>query len=260
VIQAHNDVIALGQNTLFNMLFDTQQFVASIILNQPHPPNIAWNADFTKISCSGSILETVRFRSGIQSIIEDTWKLMFSLTGGTKFANKLPESFVDDLPNDTRGYSFLDHGPFVRDPHSFLEYLVNKSRWNVCSYDANQRFSWNIPAVHEILQILGDINKHLSVLCFVLPTMSNRVTQFIDTKLRNLDRPRNLHMLITDMFNLLHYHKMTNLTGLDKCIPAFYPPCLKDLMLEYLCGGMREVDLLLTLVCYGREAATHHKK
>lgn len=253
-------MLALGQNTTFNTLYELQQCVASVVLNQPHPPNVAWNAGFSKVSCADAVLDMTDFRPGIQSMLKDTDKLFSSLTGGTKFADKLPENFIDDLPNDTRGYSFMSHGPFVQEPHAFLSYLVDRSPWKICSFDANNCACWNIPAVHEILSLCADINRHLSVLCFLLPTMATRITQFIDTKLQNLDRPRNIHLLIEDMFHLMRYHKMTNLTGLDKCIPAFYPQCLKDFMLEYLLGGIQEVVYIFTKLIYGKEAAAQQAK
>jgi hypothetical protein len=241
------------------MLFELQQFVSSIVYSQPRPPNVSWSLDYQKVGSHGQILDMTCFRNGIQSAITDTWALIDSLTGGTRFANKLPEAFIDDLPNHTRDYSFMSHGPFTQEPHAFLAYIVNESPWEVASEDANGRISWNIPAINEILGIFAKINQLLSFLAFILPIMANRITQFVDTKLTNGDRLRNIHMLLTDMFNLMRYHKMVNLTGLDTCIPAFYPPCLIALMLEYVAGGLRDVEHLFTHIAYGPMAAAHHK-
>jgi hypothetical protein len=47
---------------------------------------------------------------------------------------------------------------------------------------------------------------------------------------------------------------MTNATGIDVCIPAFAPPPLRELMLEYLCGGIREVEEVFGGIAYGKPA------
>lgn len=88
----------------------------------------------------------------------------------------------------------------------------------------------------------------------ILPNLPGRVTELTDWKIRNDLRPRNLHYIMREMFWLRRYHKGTNLTGRDACIPSFLPPVLVKLMTEYLAGGIREVEELLTRIVYGKEA------
>jgi hypothetical protein len=66
-----------------------------------------------------------------------------------------------------------------------------------------------------------------------------------------------MNMLIEEMVIFMGYHKMTNVTGVDVCIPAFLPPVLQELMLEYLCGGIHKADEVfvhITSGCAAQEA------
>jgi hypothetical protein len=247
--------LALGQNTVFNMLTETQQYVSSLVFNEVLPPLAFWSEDYTRLTIKGETLGMEQFRSTVQELFRMAWAALLELTGGRKFANKLPDSFKDDLCNDARGYSFLDHGPFTETPNAFLTYLVRESGLDVACLDGDGNLSWNVPVLHKILGKTAEVNRIIMLLCFILPSMSNRLTQFIDQKIRNGDRPRNLHMLGREMLAFTNYHKMTNLTGLDMCIPAFYPPPLTEIMVEYLCGGMSGVSEIFSGVVHGPESA-----
>jgi hypothetical protein len=253
-IDVHNEILALGQHTVFNMLYDNQQFVASIIFRQPRAPQLWWSPDYKQVTVKGELVDLGKVRAGIQDMLQEAWTLLYRITGGRKFANKLPEHFRDDLVNETRNYSFLDHGPFTEEPHALMAYLIHDSQWDLSTVDASGRVSFNMPAVHSLLNAAADLNRTLCVLCFILPVMSNRISQFIANKLRNMDRRRNTNMLISEMIFFNTYHKMTNGTGIDVFIPAFVPPVLQELMLEYLCGGIREVEQVFGGIAHGSAA------
>ena len=171
-----------------------------------------------------------------------------------RFADKLPEQFKDDLNNETRDYSFLDHGPFTKKSHLLMTYLVKESPWEF-SVDALDRLSFNMPAVHDYLDACSDLNRILCTLSYLLPIMANQIIQFVGNTVRNMDRRRNTNMLITELVYFNGYHKMGNTTGVDVCIPAFVPPVLQELMLEYLCGGIRETKEVFGGIAYGSTAA-----
>jgi hypothetical protein len=251
----HDEILALGKNTVYNMLYDTQQFVASIIFREPSPPQLWWSPDYKKVTVKDQLVDLDKVRSGIQTMLKESWSILHGLTGGKRFANKLPEHFKDDLSNQTRHYSFLDHGPFTTEPHSLMAYLFKESPWKFSSIDALDRLSFNMPAIHSYLDLCADLNRILCVLCYLTPIMANRISQFVANKIRNLDRRRNTNMLISEMIFFTGYHKMSNVTGIDVCVPAFVPPPVRELMLEYLCGGIREVEGFFGKIAYGGTAA-----
>jgi hypothetical protein len=236
------------------MLYDNQQFVASIIYRQPKPPQLWWCPEYKIATIKEDVIDVALVRSGIQEMLKEAWKLLHGITGGKQFANKLPKIFIDDLTNETRHYSFLDHGPFTEEPHPLMTYLIHHSPWKFASVDSLGRLSFNIPAIHNFLEACASLNRILCVLCYILPIMSNRISQFVANKLRNHDRRRNTNMLINEMVFWTGYHKMSNVTGIDMCIPAFAPPVLQQLMLEYLCGGIREVEEVFAGIVHGSAA------
>jgi hypothetical protein len=136
-IDAHNRFLAPGLNTAYTMLSDTQRYVATVSYNQIRAPVVAWDPAMMTLTCDGKELEMElemeRFRSGIQALVAKTWELYDRITSGRRFANRLPDSFRDDLNNNTRGYSFLSHGPFTDPPNSFVEYLLQDSSWTLGS-------------------------------------------------------------------------------------------------------------------------------
>lgn len=247
------------------MSYETQQYVSSLVLNQIKPPNTWWSADFQTITSEGYTFKISKIQSGVQSIIRRCWELYDKITCGRRFATKLPESFKDDLNLDTRGYSFLYHGPFTDHPNSLLKFLCSdESKWKIATIEkgADNTFSihWHKPALVDLLSLTGELNEHLAVLCYILPAVSTRGTEFFASKYVNDTRMRNLYMMLDEMVHITNYHKMTNQTGLDLCTPAFFPDVLKELMLEYLGGGLRECEVLLSEYAYGPAASLDYSR
>ena len=254
-IAAHGLFIALAKNTVYNMAYEHQAFTSSLVFAQVRPPNVWWSADFKTITCDGDILTMDSVREAIQKLIAEAWELYDQITGGRRFATHLPKEFADDINNLTRGYSFLHCAQFTDRPNEFLLYLCSPdSPWNIGTVYNGETMSWNVPDIQQFLALTAKFNKTLSVLCFLCPTISTRVTEFLAGKFANDARRRNLFMLLSEMVDLRGYHKMTNQTGLDVCKPVFYPEPLKDLVLEYLAGGMRTCESLLAKYAYGEEA------
>ena len=182
------------------------------------------------------------------------------ITGGHRFATKLPEHFEDDLTMESQRYSFLYHGPYTDHPHAFVIYLCSEDLpWDIGSVCGNQ-MSWNIPGLRNLLALTAELNKNLSILCFLCPAVSTCVSEFLDSRFTHDSHIRMLCMMINEMVHLSVYHKMTNQTGLDICTPAFYPNALKDFVLEYLAGGCRDCETLLSEYAYGEEASMQYSR
>jgi hypothetical protein len=234
------------------MLTETQGFVSSIVYNQVRPPKLWWSRDMCKVSVDGETLELDTFRSGIQRMIEDAWELYYSVSGGKRFADLPFENVKDQLSNDTHGYSFLSGGPFGVTPNGLLHHLIRTQ--HLASIDGEGHLSWDTLALRRFFGACDRLNELLSILTYILPTPSIRVSEFIDHKLRNASRNRNLHVLTGEMVLLARYHKMTNGTGLDVCTPAFYPKSLRELTFEILAGGLRECETVLAPILFGGDS------
>ena len=106
------------------MLTEMQQFTSSLVYNQVRPPKVVWSEDVQRVSVDGETLRVDKLRSGIQLALESAWDIYDSIGGGKRYADNLPDSFSDNLPNDTHGYSFLSHGPFTRHRHALLRHII----------------------------------------------------------------------------------------------------------------------------------------
>jgi len=88
---------------------------------------------------------------------------LYRLTGGKRFADKLRNSFKDDL--NMRPELFIPrYGHLQRNPPPLITYLVNESLLEFASIDAFDRLSFNMPAVRKRLPVDGacsDLNNHI---------------------------------------------------------------------------------------------------
>ena len=234
-----------------------QQFASSLSFNHIRTPRLFWSDSMDRVTISGETLVLSQFRSGIQRLLEDTQVLLRRLTGGKRFVTKLPENIRDDLPNTTRGYSWLDHGPFTNVPHAYLSYLIQSSEWELAYLNSSGSLSWNIIALHEVMDVCAQLNANIMLLNYIFT--DNRATQLADQQIRNALQPRNLYHALKAMFWLTRHTKTSNLTGRDACIPAFIPPDLVDIMIQYLAGGIREVEEIFSNLLYSAESAAHYR-
>jgi hypothetical protein len=258
VIEVHESSLALGTNCVYNVLYELQQFTSSLSFNQIRTPKLFWSDGMDRVTISGETLVLATFRSGIQRLLADTRSLMDKLTGGRRFVIKPRDQFRDDLPNTTRGYSWLSNGPFTEFPHAFITHLIHGSQWEFAYLNDSGMLSWNIPAVHHVMDLLSQINGNLMTLNYIFS--DNRATQLCDQTIRNGLQPRNLYFALNWMFWLTRRTKTSNLTGMDACIPTFIPPILSDMMIEYLAGGMREAEQVFANIVFSKETASLYHK
>lgn len=95
------------------MIHEYQQYTSSIVFKEVRPPRVFWDTAIQRVSIEGETLDTAIFREGLDKIITRAANLIDKLTGGHIYASKLPDIMKDNLPDDTHGYSWLDHGPFT---------------------------------------------------------------------------------------------------------------------------------------------------
>ena len=120
------------------------------------------------------------------------------------------------------GYSILSHGPYTKESNAFLTYLIHHSPWRITTVNADNHIAWNINAIKDFLWVTGEFNELLSILTFILPTISTHITQYLDHKFQNDGHPQDLVAMLKEMVFLTTYHKMTNQAGYGQWTPAFY--------------------------------------
>jgi len=183
--------------------------------------------------------------------------MLDKVTGGQRFATKLLEDFKDDLPNTTCGYSWLNHGPFTDVPHAYLSHLLQDGDQDLAFFNDDGSLSWNIPLCTRYSMNSPALMR--TSCCSIIYSSDNRATQLCDQQIRNALQPRSLYNALQSMFWFTRRTKTSNLTGSDACIPAFIPPVVRDIMIEYLAGGIREVEEIFANILFSKEtAALYH--
>jgi len=148
------------------------------LLSWPSSP-WPWSPDYKKVTVKEDLVDIDKVCSSIQEMLKEAWRCLYRLTGGKRFADKLPEQFKDDLNNETWDYSFLDHSPFTKKSCPLMTYLVNESSWKFTSIDAFDCLSFNMPTVHDYLDACSDLNHILCMLSYLLLIMANWISQFV---------------------------------------------------------------------------------
>ena len=90
-IDVFEEVLQLGLNSPFNMVYEQQQYTLSIVYNEFRPPRIFWDAGISKVSIEGETPDLVVSREGLQKIIIRVADLIDKINGGRIFASKLPD-------------------------------------------------------------------------------------------------------------------------------------------------------------------------
>lgn len=236
---------------------DTQSFVSSVAMKELRPPSCWVSKDSRTFVVGTGTLTIDTLRASVPRVLADIEKMYDELVGGKRFVQVAPEDIVDDLSNTARGHSFISNEPFASRIHDCFMHVVQKH--NLCSVDANKRLSWNIPAIDRILDFCAKIWRLIGYILSYTAQISIRLRQFMELTFVNADRLRSFIWLAGEGIVMLGYHKMSTITDEDRYIPGFQPKPVSALLIEFLGGGMREMESLLVHIRHGAEAAQTHR-
>lgn len=245
-------MLRLGRTTTFNIVYEMQQYASAMVFNQTREPNVYVDPGVESITIGTNTMHMQKLRDGIQKLIQVLKSRYAAFTNDNIVLNGVPDQVKDDLTNTTRGYSLASEEPFYKKRHGVFFYLVE--HYNLAMVDNAGRVAWNIPGIKELLRRSLRVWEPLYQLLYITTHISCRGTQFVDHKVSNSDRHRNLFMQGSEMFLLTGYSKTTGITDRDSCTPGFVPKDVAFWVLEMLAGGLRTAEAILAGVVYGAEA------
>ncbi|KAG2128780.1 hypothetical protein BD769DRAFT_1387360 [Suillus cothurnatus] len=199
----HQEVLALGCATTFNMLFEDQKYVSSLAWNQQWEQKVFLDPDFGWITVRQETLYLARFCQGIQTLLEWVEKKYLLLTQGHTMLEGLPAHIADDMTNSIHGHSLISDKQF--DSLQLELFMV----------DQQGCLAWDILAVKDILRHMGKGQ---------------------------------------EVILLSGYSKTSHIADRDLCTPTFIHSKFGRWMVEFLAGGLRHAESLLTYVAYGQKA------
>ena len=236
---------------------DTQSFVSSVAMKELRPPSCWVSKDSRTFVVGTGTLTIETLRRAVPQLLSDIEKMYDELVGGKRFVQVAPEDIVDDLSNTTRGHSFISHEPFASQRYDCFMHVVQK--YKLCSVDSNRRLSWNIPAIDRILDFCAKIWRLIAYGLSFTAQISIRLRQFMELTFVNADRLRSFIWQAGEGIIMGGFHKMSAITDEDRYIPAFQPRPFSILLIEFLGGGLREMEALLVHIRYGAHAAQIHR-
>jgi hypothetical protein len=229
-----------------------QQYASAMVFNQTRESNVYVDPGVESITIGTNTMHMQKLWDGIQKLIQVLKSRYAAFTNDNIVLNRVPDQVKDNLTNTTRGYSLTSEEPFYKKRHGVFFYLVE--HYNLAMVDNAGQVAWNIPGIKELLRRSLRIWEPLYKLLYITTHISCCGTQFVDHKVSNSDRHRNLFMQGSEMFLLTGYSKTTGITNCDSCTPGFV---LKDVafwVLEMLAGGLRTAEAILAGVVYGAKA------
>jgi hypothetical protein len=234
------------------MIYEAQQFASSLALNQLQLPKVFVDPDVKWITVGKERMDLDKLRSGVQDLLKDLEFRYLELTKDNKVLKKMPDHVVDDLTDTRRGYSFLSEEPFHGKRNSLFLFLVKE--YKLAVLDHTGRIGWNIPEVKDFLRRSSLVWEPLYHLLYLTSHISCRGSQFVEYRISNADRHRNLFMQGSEMFVVTGYSKTTGITNRDSCTPGFLPKQVTRWVLEMLGGGLRNAESILAGIAYGEDA------
>jgi hypothetical protein len=97
----------------FVHLVDLQKTASSIAMQESSPAQVTVSADAMEYIIQGNRFRMISFREGMRKLFNNTQQLINTIVMGKTYSVSIPEHVVDDITNETRGYSWLDNGQFT---------------------------------------------------------------------------------------------------------------------------------------------------
>ncbi len=212
----------------------------------------------TSVSFKGHALEVAKLRSGLQHLAQDLQGKMHDLTGGVLLQHSIPDKLVDDMSCDAAGYSWLKNASFANKDMELLQYLMADKQYNLSLLDGLD-IHWNHVGVQRFMTRAAEINQMLSILNHILPSQPPRGTEFMDVRICNGLRMRNLFYSHGNWWFIMQYHKSTNVRGQDQFVPMLIPKSLAQILVYYLIH-IRPVEAFFAGILWGAEAEKNYRE
>jgi hypothetical protein len=236
----------------FNNIVEHQRFASYLAYADNKPPSSTVSDDGRFVTYKSKTMEIDRWILGLRKLYDDTRAGINDLCHHQAIPINIPDIVADDMTVSDRGYSWLDNGQFVR-PRALLEILINQLGDELC-VSTPGGLVFNPATMLRFMGKAGLLQDDLAVLCDCLPGQSSRATEFIESKIRNSNRPRNFFKHHGSDWLIIRRLKTENLVRKEVFIPKKIPPELQELLDFYLLV-IRTVEIDFAYKLWGIEAA-----
>ncbi|KAJ6557774.1 hypothetical protein B0H19DRAFT_1261366 [Mycena capillaripes] len=231
-ILAQENIDCAAYRSPFNVVCDLQRWASSIAVNTVRPPSTMVSPDRMKITHDGSTLDITAYRSGIQDVLRDLKVDLHKLLYGYDTELNIPDAPVDKWTETERGYSFVNNHDYIP-PDSYFSHLLHSSGADLTWTDADGRLHFKLPSVNRHVHQDALFIRKLVVFIASSCTVS-RTAEFLEAKMKNSTRRRELFMHLQDLWIVVRRMKWDNLVCHAVFVPHLVPACVRNLLLCYV--------------------------
>lgn len=261
IIDGYRSVLSLSANNIFSMLCDQQSYASSLVFRTPQHCRLLWDDLFQRVSIDGETVDIDELRRALQVLEQETEASIQDLLGIVSLNDHLPSTLTDHHDILAQDYSFLDHIPSQLNRVFGLIDSARRAKGlpPFAFVDGNGEFMWNHPVLRSILIQTGKINTNMSILHYVEDTISTRVTEHLETPLRNgMGRPRGLYGYGSELIIVKRYSKRTNANGVDLSQPLIPTKKVSDLSLAFY-TLVRPFEEVLAFVLHAEKGRAEYR-
>ncbi|KAF9494560.1 P-loop containing nucleoside triphosphate hydrolase protein [Pleurotus eryngii] len=242
----------------FNMAAQYSTYLTHLVYNTPSAPITKISNNCEKIYYKTCCLNIPTFLHGLENIYQSILELFKMLWRRHTFKYTIPEEFVDDWTNDTRGFSWCTDPAHPNQPHPFakehqlLEILINDPHLKLFTRGPNNTLIPNPAAILSILEQCQKINLQLAIYTYLTAGASPRASESVDFKITNGTRDRNVFYHSGDIWLVTRRVKSEGQKGHEDFIPFKCHPRLSELLKMYLLG-IRPMERQLARLVWNEE-------
>jgi hypothetical protein len=241
-----------GALSPFNVVVDYQRYISSLAWADHQAPTTTVNEAGTRVTYKDVTLDVEKWILGLRKGLDDLKLDLKECSGGQLLQVTLSEDIPDDMTESLRGYSWLNNGVFTR-PHALMEVMMKDPQTEICK-KGREGLEWNHPAMHKLMLKLSGLQFPLAILLNALPGQPARISELMDSKIRNSTRGRTLFRAHNNDWLMTRRVKHENQIRRETFIPKKVPPELQEI-LDYYLLIIRPLEIDLARQLWGDKAA-----
>ena len=247
--------LRVGIVSPYNTAIDYQRFASSLVFADNSAPTTQVSDDEMAVSYQGKTLHIPQWRIGLQELCDGLETDLANLCGSDEdLPIQIPLDAIDNWTDSTRGYSWLNNGPYLTQERPLMNKLLHDDDLKLAAIGRDDQLIIHKGVALSILRQTASINRKLALLSFLSPGQTPRMAEFVDHKHVNSTRPRTMFRAHGELWLVTRRVKYENLIRRDVFIPIKAHPRLQKLLEQYFLV-VRPLEEDLAEIVYGAEIA-----
>ncbi|KAJ8690915.1 hypothetical protein PTI98_010533 [Pleurotus ostreatus] len=250
--------LAPGTNSAFSVANDYAGYYASLVELTTTPPICKVESDGSRISYKESQIVVPDYVAGLNDMANDIERKIVDLFRGQDIDLQIPGDAVEDWNTTSRGQGyFSDISKLVTRSDQLMDIHLKDEDLKLMKVSSSGDPLWNMDAVHKVLKQTADITDLISVYALNTCGPHPRGTEFMEHKIVNSVRPRNIFVNNEKMYFVTRRVKNESEIGHESFIVELAHPRLRSMILK-LIVGIRPMEQVLVRIAYSEEVGQRY--